>query len=279
MSSEETFTFLVKARTHTVLPGDCGNLVTINLTPIIGNFHVQGIRIREVHVPLIMYNITDNNNIIELNIPSGSPYPPPTYSITLAPGSYSAAGLCSAIIDAFTTAFIATTYSFVATFSDVDFLTTLQLVDSALPPPGFVSYDLRCNWVVPDETPPLFQLLGFGTGTVLIASATGSETSPAPMNSTIDRLGLITCRECVGMVTAYGSAEAPTWHDGLVSHFPLTGNVGDVVDYMPGHDAPWIKISKEPNGPITVLNLELHRDAYQFFGPTEIDMTLIIELR
>jgi hypothetical protein len=81
------------------------------------------------------------------------------------------------------------------------------------------------------------------------------------------------------MVASYGSAEAPPWHDGLVCHFPLTGNIGDVLDYMPNHDAPWVKISKETSGPVQELNFDLHRDAYRYFGPLEIDITLEIEMR
>jgi hypothetical protein len=67
-----------------------------------------------------------------------------------------------------------------------------------------------------------------------------------------------------------------TWQNGLISLVPLTGNVGDVIEYFPENHAPWTTLVKpNTNG---ILTFRLGRDRYRYFGPDEISWSMELEV-
>jgi hypothetical protein len=253
-------------------PASFGNVVVVNLTPLVKNTNISRVRIRRMFLPNIIYNITANNNVITILI-AAIPY-----TITIPVGYYSGIGIAATITALFNATIAPATYLVELLWDTTNFRVTISVRQTvpAPPPIVYVPYTLTAPVVVAMETPDVLQLLGFNVNPLV--SLTGLELSNGPLNIVSDRYALITCDEAHGMngaLYSLGTTVKP-WHDGLISVVPLTGSQGDIIEYFPEDDAPWITLSK-PNTNNT-LTFRLGRDRYRYFGPSEISWSMELEV-
>ena len=266
-----SYTWVVDSELHSPALPAFGDVVEINLAPLIKNPNVSRIRIKRIFLPNLIYNVVTNNQNASITVAAVN------YPIVVPAGYYDGMGLCATISGLFNVALAATTYVTEFLWDATNFLVTINVRNTAIPPPNFVPYTFTSTLVTPTESPDLHQLLGFNTNPLV--SVTGTELSDGPLNVVADRYAIITCDEAMGVNgSVYGlGTPVKAWHDGVVSVIPLTGNSGDIIEYFPEKDSPWIILPKSDTA--GRLTFHLGRDRYRYFGPTQISWTMILEVQ
>ena len=229
----------------------------------------SAVRVREVYVPNVTYNITTNNNAFTIRVNAID------YPTSIPVGYYTAAALVSAVKNALVAVLALTIYLPSLTASVSSYLTTLTVTDtmtSTLTPFAFAT-----PVVVDDDTPSLLFLLGWDEGSSPIVSITGTATSDGPINSDCDRLTMITCDQAIGMNGAIDSLTPKDWQSGILTTFNVDMPKGQVIDFTPRDDATWVTLVRPPvDG---VLTFRLSRNYYRYFGPSRIYWTMVLEVR
>ncbi|MFA5091086.1 MAG: hypothetical protein WC483_00360 [Candidatus Paceibacterota bacterium] len=269
MSSRD---WIVHASLFPSAVGVWGDQVSIDLTTRLPPpSEVTAIRIRNASVPYIVYNVLTANQTVELTI-GGI-----VYTVLVTPGYYSGASLLTAIKNLLATAIALTPYVIDLTFSAVTYLTTITLVDTGAPPPGYFPFTLSTPLVAPVTTPSILTMLGFATNPLV--SLTGNETSGGPLNVISDRELFITCDQARGAMGRIDSLAGPTWHQGAAMRveIPTSASAGDVINYAPESNAPWITLVR--GNTAGAITFRLSRTDFSTMGPTQVSWVMTLEVR
>jgi hypothetical protein len=192
----------------------------------------SAVRARRVWFPNILYNVTDTNHHMAVTI-AGT-----VYSITVPIGYYDLNQLISVILASAAIALAATTYVMVLTYNPITMRTTLAFRDISIP--AYVAFSLYAPPGYPHIN--LLRLLGFFEQlTVASAGPILSDGIPA---SDANKFMFIWCYEAAGKYgILVGQRNNPGVElFGIVAVVPLCLPKGQICDYHPGNNAPWIPL-------------------------------------
>jgi hypothetical protein len=266
----------VKSSDFGTSSSDYGDLMTIDFTDKMPTeFKVRSLRILSIHFPLITYNIINRAGFqnTDLIIDVGGNI----QTISLDPGFYTRDTLLNGIMLKITNAYAIPGYTCFISWNQSTFLTTITIQDALGVPQVFEMSDITIKPVgEPVSIPSILELMGFNI--TVPHAGSSSYTSEGPLNVFKDRVCYITSDEVQGENTSIDSLGQESWHKGICSVIPFGDkNAGDIIEYIPGNNAPIIKLTCDKNN--RSFSFHLARERYPVFGPTIIDWTMIVEFR
>lgn len=261
--------WLIEAKNHTLIPGVWGDVVSIDLRPLLVTPQgaqypkITSIRLRKVMIPFVIWNVTTDNQTLTITI-AGVPY-----VATVPVGYYSGTALITAVTGAINAALGATPNT-ISILLGADYRVTILV--NPFPTP----YTLDSTTIA-GLSPSILTMFGFATDPLV--SVGGTETSTGPLNVVTDRCLIVTCDEAKGANGRLDSLSPLAWHNGIVSIVPIevSVNSGDVIAYLPEDDAPWVDLVKgNTNG---YLTLRLCRLDYPTMGVAQLSWVTELEIR
>lgn len=256
-----------------------GNVVDIDMAALMPNRKVAAVRVRQAMVPNISFTVMPSNQSFIFTILDN------TQTITIPLGYYTRDALLVAVNTALTGAVTAPD-SAVFTYNARTFTARIAASRGGVAQP----FSLDLPPLVPPATyrdaPSIMALMGIDDRVLPITydplTDTGPIANPAPINSDADRYALITCDQAQGLrgtIESFAYQASPPrmpWHNGIVAVFPLPLPKGEISQYFPGDAAQWVQLVRGDAN--TVIRFRLSRDRYEYFGPTAIYWSMLLEL-